>query len=348
MVTLKQIAKECGVTAATVSNVLNGKTKASEATRQKVLEVANRLGYRPNLMARGLLSQKSGIIGIIAEDIVQFTTPPIVEGIMRLCEEKGYRTVVANMRLYARWSDTWYGDENMYRSVLDPIFRELDAIMVDGVIYVAGHARHIRCFPESYRTPAVMTYSYAGNPRVPSILIDDENAACQIVRYLTQKGHRKIAIIAGMQNNIHTQARLRGAQTALFEAGIPFNPGWIQYANWDRAAGYEAAKKLLGTGATAVFCMSDRMAGGVYACAEEMGLVVGRDISVAGFDGQDISEYMIPQLTTMRIPLEDIGTMAARMLFEQIEQHVERDHEEVMVPCCFTERSSVADLTAVP
>ena len=99
MVTLKEIARECNVSPTTVSNILNGKPKVSEETKERVLETVNRLGYRPNYIAQGLRNQKTKMIGIIAEDIAQFTTPEIVEGIMSYCEEKGYRSIVKNLRL---------------------------------------------------------------------------------------------------------------------------------------------------------------------------------------------------------------------------------------------------------
>ena len=359
MVTLKEIALECGVTATTVSNILNGKAKASEETTKRVLEAVERLGYRPNLMARGLRSQKSGMIGIICEDIAQFTTPSVVEGIMGYCETKGYRTIVANLRMYARWSDAWYDDERAYHSVLDPALKEMNAITVDGVIYIAGHARHIHCFPQNYTTPAVMAYAYASNPRIPSVLIDDEASAYQIVHYLIDKGHRKIAIVGGLQNNIHTQKRLLGAQKALFEAGIPFNPDWVRFVNWNREPAYEVAKELAETGATAIFCMTDRMAGGIYQYASEAGLVIGKDLSVVGYDDQDIAEFMIPQLTTMRLPLVEIGRISAELLFKQIENgctvggqesedNPEHIRKETYVQSAFVERCSVADLTGQP
>ncbi|MFR2755412.1 MAG: LacI family DNA-binding transcriptional regulator [Eisenbergiella massiliensis] len=102
MVTLKEIAQECNVSATTVSNILNGKPKVSEETRLKVLEVVKKRGYQPNYIAQGLRNQKTRMIGIIAEDIAQFGTPGIIESIMAFCEENGYRTIVQNLRLHAK------------------------------------------------------------------------------------------------------------------------------------------------------------------------------------------------------------------------------------------------------
>lgn len=143
MVTLKEIAQECNVSATTVSNILNGKPKVSEETRLKVLDVVKRRGYQPNYIAQGLRNQKTRTIGIIAEDIAQFSTPGMIESIMAFCEEKGYRTIVQNLRLYARWQESWFNNEEAYRSVLEPALQELRSIKVDGLIYVAGHARII-------------------------------------------------------------------------------------------------------------------------------------------------------------------------------------------------------------
>ena len=362
MVTIKEIAHECGVSATTISNVLNGKAKTSEETRKRILEVIAKRGYRPNSIAQGLRSQRTKTIGIIAEDIALFSSPEIIEGIMAFCEKKGYRVVVKNLRMYSRWSDSWYNDETAYHSIMDPALQELLSIMVDGIIYVAGHARYITSFPEDFATPAVMAYAYSANEDIPSVLLDDEDTAYRIVKYLTEKGHKNIAILAGLPDNIHTQRRLLGAQKALFEAGILFNPDWVRFVNWDLEPAYKAAGEMLGTGATAIFCMTDRMAGGIYRYVDEKGMRVGKDISIVGYDDQDMSEYMLPPLTTARLPLVEIGNCAARLLFSQIEgggeepdfeETVEdagkyrvkkKGNKEYMIPCDFIERESVKDL----
>lgn len=341
MVTLKEIARECRVSPTTVSNILNGKPKVSEETRQRVLDTVEKRGYRPNYIAQGLRNQKTRTIGIIAEDIAQFTTPEIVEGIMSRCEEKGYRAVVKNLRLYARWSDSWYDNESSYHSILDPTFKELESIRVDGIIYIAGHARVIHCFPEEFKTPAVMAYAFSDNKRVPSVAINDKESACEMIRYLISKGHRKIGVIGGRENNIHTQQRLHGYQEALFENQILFNPSWGRYADWEKEGAYQEARELLKEDITAVFCMADRIAGGVYRCLDEMGLRAGRDIAVAGFDNQDIAEYFVPGLTTMALPLREIGNVSADYLLKQMEEGQEEMPEKILIPCTFTERESV-------
>lgn len=342
MVTLKEIARECNVSPTTISNILNGKPKVGEETKQRVLEAIDRLGYRPNYIAQGLRNQRTKTIGIVAEDIAQFTTPEIVEGIMSRCEEQGYRTVVKNLRLYARWSDLWYNKENAYHSILDPAMMELESIRVDGIIYIAGHARTIDCRPEGFKIPIVMAYAYAADPQIPSVLIDDKKSSHEMVKYLISRGHRKIGVIGGKENNFHTQHRLLGYQKALFESGILYNPSLVRFAKWDKDSAYLEAKDLLKEDITAVFCMSDRMAGGVYCHLAEKGIRAGADIAITGFDNQDIAEYFVPGLTTMALPLKEIGNKSADILLREMEGEGEEEMpKEVYIPCTFIERESV-------
>lgn len=341
MVTIKEIAQKCNVSATTVSNILNGKGKASEKTVQAVMQAVEEMGYQPNYMARGLRSNKSGIIGIIAEDIAQFTTPNIIESIMECCENKGYRTIVQNLRLYARWQDKWYDKEMDYYSILEPALKELSSMKVDGIIYIAGHARVISWFSDHCDIPAVMAYGYSGTAKVPSIVIDDESASYEMTKYLLEMGHQRIGILGGKHDNIHTQKRIWGYQKALFEKKVLFDPGLVYYGKWDRNDGYDAAEFLLKNGATAIFSMSDHMAGGVYDYLEEHNLKVGEDVSVAGFDDWEIASYFSPKLTTMKIPLVEIGYKAAETLFDIMEEKQITDEKEISIPCTIKIRKSV-------
>lgn len=344
MVTIKEIAAECGVSVATVSNVLNGKSNVGVETRKRVLDVVRRTGYQPDYVARGLRKKKTNMIGIVAEDICLFTTPAIMEGIMKYCEQKNYRTVIQNLRLYARWGEFWYENDNAYRSVLNPVIQEMTSIKVDGLLYVAGQARVVRYFNEGVAIPTVVAHAYTHTAYTPAVVMDDERAACEMTRYLISMGHRKIGILAGKADNIHTGSRLRGHQKALFEENILYNPGWVRYGDWERKSGYRFAGELLDCGVTAIFCMNDRMAGGVYDYCREHGIQVGQDISVTGFDNQEISQYCSPGLTTMDLPLSEIGTEAAAILLERLESEEENipdSVKECRIPCRLIERESV-------
>ncbi len=341
MITLKEIAKECGVSTATVSNILNGKKKVSEETRERVMSVVKARGYKLNYVAQGLRRQKTQTIGVIAEDIAQFTTPEIIEGIMETCEERGYRTIVQNLRLYSRWQDLWFDNERMYHSVMDPAVQEMASIRVDGIVYVAGHARKISKFPSDYDIPSVLAYAYSQEKDVPSVVIDDEEGARKAVEYLIGKGHTRIGVMAGEQENIHTKLRILGYQKALFEAGILYDPELVVYAGWNKDLSYHAASNLVDKDVTAIFCMSDRIAGGVYKYLFEQGKEAAKDVSVIGFDDEIISDYMTPGLSTMKIELVEIGKQAMNLLFDKMEN--KEIPKEIKVPCTLVERKSVRD-----
>ena len=118
MITVKEIAKMCDVSPSTVSNILNGKPNVSEKTRQKVWQAVKETGYQPNYYAANMRKQSTRTISIIAEDLGQFSTTPILEAAMACCEEHEYRTVIMNLRLYDKWRDTWYNDEIKLQSML--------------------------------------------------------------------------------------------------------------------------------------------------------------------------------------------------------------------------------------
>ena len=345
MVTLKEIAEKCNVSVTTVSNILNGKAKAGEETKQRVMQVVKEMGYQPNYIAQGLRNSKTRTIGIIAEDLAQFTTPGIIESIMAYCEEKGYRTIVQNLRMYARWSDRWYHNDAAYYSILEPALQTLLSFKVDGIIYVAGHARIVRAFPEDFRIPAVMTYAFSDSEKIPSVVIDDEKSSYELVKHLLDKGHRKIGIIGGLESNSHTQKRLLGYQKALFDAKVLYEPSLVRYGDFERETGYKEAKDLVDAGVSAIFCMTDRIAGGVYDYLEEKGLVVGKDVSVVGFDDQDIASFFRPALTTTKLPIYEVGYCSAEKLINMLEKPEEteakHEKEELLIPCDIQYRESV-------
>ncbi len=343
MVTLKEIAQMCGVSPSTISNILNDKPKVSEETKQRVLEIVKQTGYQPNYFAQGMRKQKTRIIGIIVEDLKEFSTPPIVEAIMAYCEDNNYRTILLNLRLYDKWYDTWYNDEMKLHSVLQPSLQEFMSIKVDGIMYVAGHCRVVNCFADDFKIPAIVVYALSKSRRFTSVVIDDEKGGYDLTRYLISMGHRKIGVIAGAADNLHTQNRNLGYQKALFEDQILFNPNWIRYGDWKRLSGYTEAENLVKEGVTAIFCMNDTMAAGCYDYLYEHDIKVGQDISIVGYDNKEISEYLRPLLTTNDIGLTEIGKKSAEILLKHIEDGCEENTNSniIKTPCRMVVRESV-------
>lgn len=346
LITLKEIAQMCDVSIATVSNVLNDRPKVSEETRQRVLEVVKQTGYQPNYFAQGMRKQKTRIMGIVVEDLDLFSTPPIVEAIMAYCDDNNYRTILINLRLYDRWQDTWYSDEKKIQSVLQPSIQELLSIKVDGIMYVAGHCRYINYFKDDFNVPTIIVYALSEASRFPSVVFDDEKGGYDITKYLISKGHRKIGVIAGTPNNLHTQYRCLGYQKALFEEQILFNPDWIKHGDWKRKSGYIQAEKLVKEGVTAIFSLNDLMAAGAYDYLYENNIIVGQDISIVGFDNNEISDYLRPALTTNDIPLKEIGKTAAKYFINLLEDEAENigNQEIIKLPCNMVIRDSVRSI----
>lgn len=341
MATIKEIAKLCNVSVATVSNILNNKPGASEETRKMVMEKVRELNYSPNTVARNLRKQNTRSIGVIVEDMTIFSVPDIVDGLTEHFEEANYQILLINLRLFKKYIDSYYFKDDYFGLVKEEIWK-LIAKQVEGIVYVTAHERLLKCIPEDLPVPAVMAYGYTGSEKIPSVVVDDEEGAYRISRYLVEQGHRKIGVVTGKKNSPHMQERLLGYQKALYEGGILYNPDLIYYGDWNRICGYQAVDGFLKQGVTAVFCMNDLMAGGVYDRLEELDLEPGKDLSVAGYDNRELSEYYKPPLTTVTLPLHDIGYEAGGIVLKMLKHQLEDVPDQIYrVKCEPVIRNSV-------
>lgn len=319
MVTIKEIAKQCNVSIATVSNILNNKPGASDATRKLIMDKAKELNFMPNYVAKNLKMKNTRTIGVVAEDLTIFSIPDIVDGITEYCEEQDYQILLANLRLFKKYKDTFYSSDEHFEQVKQEL-KILLAKQVEGIIYISAHERVISYIPENFPIPVLVAYGYTRSDSIPSVVVNDEQGAYDVVSHLILNGHKSIGVICGKSDSMHVQARLYGYQKALFEHGILFDPRAIVYGDWTREGGYERTDEILDSGVTAIFCMNDLMAGGVYDRLLERGLKVGEDISLVGFDNRELSSYYKPALTTIDIPLHDIGYTSGQIMIEMVEK----------------------------
>lgn len=347
MVTIREIAEKSGVSIATVSNIINNRGKASEETEAKVRKVIEEMHYVPNAMARNLKSKRSMSIGTIVEDMTIFSVPDILDGITDYFDHHGYKVLLTNLRLFKNYGDSYY-NKDFYYDMVHKEVQKLENLQVEGVIYVASHERKLPVFETDMDIPAVMAYGYSQNEKVPSVVVDDENGMYQITKKVIEAGHKKIGLITGKSDSLHAQARLMGFQKALYESSFPIDPGFIKVGDWERESGFNNTDELLKHGATAIMCMNDIMAGGVYDRLEKKGLRAGQDVSVTGYDDRQLSVYYRPPLTTVALPLHDIGYRAAGILFDMIEgksKTVQKDGKRVEeVPCTIEIRDSLVDI----
>lgn len=317
MVTIREIAEKSGVSIATVSNIMNNKGKASAETAERVRKVIEEMNYVPNAVAQNLKSKRSKSIGVIVEDMTIFSIPDVLDGITDYCDRQGYQVFLVNLRLFKNYCDTYYNQDFYYEKVHKEVHK-LENLQVEGIIYVCAHEREIPVFPEDMNLPAVMAYGYSCRSNIPSVVVDDRDGMSQITECVLKAGHRKIGLITGKRDSMHAQARLIGFEETLFRYGGVMAPEMVQIGNWERKSGYDLTDRLLDQGATVIMCMNDLMAGGVYDRLEEKGLIPGRDISVTGYDDRQLSTYYRPPLTTVQLPLHDIGYRAGEVLLDML------------------------------
>lgn len=344
MTTIKEIAKACNVSIATVSNILNNKPGASDKTRKRVLEMVEKLDYTPNIVAKNLKMQKTRSIGVIAEDMTIFSIPDIIDGITEYFQMVDYQILLTNLRLFKKYNDTYYNREDYYELVQKEI-KKLMEKQVEGIIYVAAHERVIKCIPETLTVPAVMAYGYTKSTVIPSVVVDDTQGAYDMIDYLIRKGHKRIGVITGKNDSMHAQARLVGYQKALYDHGILYDPELVTAGDWTRPSGRIGAEQLMSKGITAIFCMNDLMAGGVYDQLSEHGIRVGTDIAVVGYDNRELSSYYHPPLTTISLPLHDIGYRSGEVMIEMLEDDGLTQEEQIYaVNCEMLIRESVNEI----
>ena len=340
MITLKELAAKCNVSIATISNILNGKSNVSMQTKERVLKVIEETGYKPNYMARTLRARKTNTVGLIIDELSAFSSPNLIEGVLNLLEEKGYKAIIETLRLYSKWGNK--PDSAEYEKVVRESVDEMLSIKVDGIIFIAAHAHDIEYFNKNLDVPIVIAYAYQKDNSIPTIKIDDFESAYQMTNYLIEKGHKKIAVIQGGATVQHEQDRMAGFEKALKDAGLAPDKKLVELGYWTREGGKEACKKLFkGKGDfTCIFCFNDLMAAGVYDYLYEQGKQPGKDYAVAGFDNREMSDYLSPALTTMEIPLEEIGRKSAEVLLKKIDGK-EIETNDIKIPCRLIERKSV-------
>lgn len=315
MSTIRSIAEQANVSIATVSKVLNGKGGVREETRSRVLEIARQLNYHPNLNARSLKSGKALTIGIIAEDLTVFNTPEIIDGIAMTCDEAGYHYILANLRLFKQFGHRM-PDEDLHREMVRDTVDVLLARQVAGIIYIGSHTHEVAFLSAYSEVPFVCAYSTCSS--LPSVIYDDESAGYALAECLLSHGDRRIGMITGPLDSPNSNRRSMGFMRALYDHQIPYDPRLTLVGNWEQDSGFGYAGTLLDSGVTAIFAQNDVMALGVLDYCITKGIQVGSELRLIGFDNRDISQVTRPRLSTVALPLFEIGQTAAEKLLRKI------------------------------
>ena len=320
--TIKDIARESGYAVGTVSRVLNNHPDVSEKARTRVMEVVEKHHFKLNNNAKHLKQQASNGVAIIVKGNQNMLFASIVEQMQGMIRQKGYACMM------------YYIGE-----MEDELEQALQVIVERrplGILFLGSNLAYFKERFDSVQIPCVLVTNSGeslGFENLSSVSTDDSEAACAAVEHLISLGHRKIGILGGqLEKSRAAITRFAGCQHALEAHGIPFDPE-IQYepALFSIAQGYEAMGHLLDRmpDMTAVFAMSDTMALGAIRAIRDRGIRVPEDISVVGFDGIELGNYVSPKLTTIRQDRENIARRSVEILLGNIAGITGAVHETV-------------------
>lgn len=329
MTTIYDIAKAVGVTQTTVANALAGRGNVSEATRKRILQCAQEMQYRPNVLARGLAKKKTWTLGFLLPTIANPFYPEIAEEIERIAHTRDYQLLLCN---------THY-DFALGRQHLD----RLVSRWVDGII-VMGSSMDIvditHAFQGGLSTVLCDWQENEDSLGLPQVKGDFYQAGKLAAEHLLSLGHRRMAIIV---DEPQQALRLEGFRAALQKDGLALPHEMIQQGHSTLESGYLAAKKLLSMDQppSAIFATTDWMAIGALEAAREMELQVPQDLSVVGLDDIVVGAHISPPLTTIAMPKNQLAQEATEMLLQQIDG--KSDYQSaVLIPPILRLRRSTA------
>ncbi|MGG4409593.1 catabolite control protein A [Niallia taxi] len=314
-ITIYDVAREASVSMATVSRVVNGNPNVKPATRKKVLEVIDRLGYRPNAVARGLASKKTTTVGVVIPDISSTFYAELARGIEDIATMYKYNIILSN------------SDQNKDKEL--HLLNTMLGKQVDGIVFMGGNIteEHVQEFEKS-PVPIVLAASVESSKKISSVNIDYAQATYDAVKSFVEKGHKVIALVLGsLEEPINSDHKLEGYKRALADSGIAFKEELVIEGDYTYESGMESFDKLmeLDEKPTAIFVGSDEMAIGVIHSAEDKGFKVPEDFEIISSDNTKLTLMVRPQLTTIVQPLYDIGAVAMRLLTKYMNKETVED-----------------------
>lgn len=314
MATIKDVAKLAGVSVSTASMALNGKGPVSEATRRRVVEAARALQYRPNAIARGLVTRRTRTVGLVLADLTDPYFHEIAKGAEAVLSAAGYATLLA---------DTDRSLEKERRSI-----EALCSHQVEGLILAGSGPGSEAVVREARRRGVEVVAVGPHGAGVPSVGVDNEAVGRTVARHLIERGRRRIAFVGGPPGLGVSEARRRGFLEALASAGL--EPFRIVPSDFTPFGGYRAALELLeaedpAARPDAVAAANDQMAIGVIKGARERGLAVPAEVAVAGIGDIPTAVFTDPPLTTVALPIRAMGEQAALLLMRALGEPVKEE-----------------------
>lgn len=330
--TMSDIARQAGVSQTTVSFVLNNHPSSANIaaeTRDRILETAKKLAYRPNLAARGLRTNQTHTVGFVADEIT--TTPyavNIIKGAQDVAWAHGKLLLIVNIG-----SDT---------SIKETAIEMMLERQVEGIIYAAMYHREVALPANMFAGPAVLLDCYCADRSLPSVVPDEVQGGRTATEVLLKKGHRRIGFINELNAIPASSGRLEGYKEALQAYHIPFDESLVRLHHCTARGGYQGAQELmhLSEPPTAIFCFSDFAAMGVYDALRTLGISIPGEVAVMGFDNHElIAAQLTPPLSSIELPHYGMGKWAVEYLLE----HSSKPLPPVQhaLACPYIERQSI-------
>jgi len=327
-ITIRDVAREAGVSVATVSRVFNDSGPVGEETRQRILSIATRLRYTPDGAARSLITRRTNTLGVLLPDLYGEFFSEVIRGIDPTAQRSGYHILVSRA----------HNDK-----------REIEAAMramrgrVDGLVVMSPDidaAALVANLPDD--CPVVLLNCVVEGTDYDSLNIDNFGGAYAMVTHLLGRGHERIAFIAGHERNHDAAERLRGYRAALRNARAESKKEWERTGDFTESSGYRAASEIaaLSPRPTAIFAANDSMAIGALSALREADLRVPQDVAVAGFDDIPMARYMSPPLTSVHVAIGELGERATRTLLHAIEEKNQHAKVQDTLPTTLVIRQS--------
>lgn len=326
-ITIYDVAREANVSMATVSRVVNGNPNVKPATRKKVLEVIDRLDYRPNAVARGLASKKTTTVGVIIPDVSNIFFASLARGIDDVATMYKYNIILAN------------SDGNDQKEV--NVLNNLLAKQVDGIIFMGHHITdEIRGEFSRSKTPVVLAGSIDPDDQVGSVNIDYTEATKHATDLLAKNGNQKIAFVSGaLIDPINGQNRIKGYKEALADNGLSYNEGLIFESEYKFKDGINLAERIRNSGATAAYVTDDELAIGLLDGMLDAGVKVPEEFELITSNNSLLTEVARPRLSSVTQPLYDIGAVAMRLLTKMMNKEDVED-KSIILPHGVEEKGS--------
>ncbi len=305
-ITIADVAREVGVSMMTVSRVINGRGDVSGATRQRVLEAVERLGYRPSGIARGLATRHTGTLGLVVPDIANPFFAEVARGVEEVAYSQGYNVFLCNT------------DEDPAREL--DVLGSLEEKRVDGVVLCSSRLsdEDLQMAVDAY--PAVVLVNRKAGQHVSTVVVDDVLGGRLATGHLIARGHRAIGFLSGPQGSHSGQGRLEGYAIEMASARLRRETRWIEPCGPTAEQGRLAALRLLrgSIELTALICYNDLVAVGALHACRELGRDVPGSVAIVGFDDIPVAALVTPALTTCRVSRHELGARAVGLLLEHV------------------------------